>query len=196
MLSGNEVVLHLIDEFGSDAQRLKYRSGRTDVRMVGSVALIGPGPGINTGDIKIKARFRQEDFSWVLNGKSSYAIDADEASVVVVFANVDWDAAAEHKKAAPTKGILRRLVDSAHIPLRRREVGSTAFIVGITPETGLRMHESRGRILIATPEAQEADSPRFSQLTLEDVLVGSSAILLSVGSGARVAAEANRVLYQ
>ena len=136
MHSGNELVEHLLREFDSDEQKLKYLPRFADGRAVGSVALINPGPGINTGGIQIGATFRTEDFSWVLNGKSCHAIDAEEASVVVVFANVDWDDAREHKRSHLDPKEEHQAANNIHVPLGRRDVGPTAFVVGIATGAG------------------------------------------------------------
>jgi glutaryl-CoA dehydrogenase len=85
----NSLVMHPIEEFGSDAQKKKYLPKLATGEMIGCFGLTEPDAGSDPGGMKTRATAVQGGY--VLNGSKMWITNSPIADIAVVWAKLDKD---------------------------------------------------------------------------------------------------------
>lgn len=86
----NSTLGHILEKFGTDAQREKYLSGIATGALMTSSAGTEPDAGSDAGNIKTTAT--KTDTGYVLNGTKQFITFSDRADVLFVYARTDKNA--------------------------------------------------------------------------------------------------------
>jgi alkylation response protein AidB-like acyl-CoA dehydrogenase len=78
---------HVIQRFGTEAQRALYLPGLCDGTLIGGQAMTEPESGSDAFALRTTAKRRGED--WILNGSKTLVTNAPVADLLVVFASTD-----------------------------------------------------------------------------------------------------------
>jgi len=84
----SSLVMHPINTFGSEEQKLKYLPELASGRLVGCFGLTEPNHGSDPGSMETRAR-RQADGSWRLSGSKNWITNSPIADVFIIWAKDD-----------------------------------------------------------------------------------------------------------
>jgi L-prolyl-PCP dehydrogenase len=76
-----------IAKFGTEEQKRRWLPGLSDGSLIGGQAMTEPGTGSDAFGLRTTAR--RDGDRWILNGAKTFATNAPEADVLVVFASTD-----------------------------------------------------------------------------------------------------------
>lgn len=85
----SSLVMHPINEFGTEAQKEKYLPALAKGEIVGSFGLTEPNHGSDPGSMETNAT--QDGSNYILNGSKTWITNSPIADVFVVWAMCKWD---------------------------------------------------------------------------------------------------------
>lgn len=85
----SSLVMHAINEYGTDAQKERYLPRLAAADLVGSFCLTEPNAGSDIGAMESKAEFDPASKTYVLNGAKTWITNAPVADVFVIWARCD-----------------------------------------------------------------------------------------------------------
>lgn len=84
----SSLVMHPINQFGSDEQKEKYLPELCAGRLVGCFGLTEPNHGSDPGSMETRAK-KQPDGSWILSGSKNWITNSPIADVFIIWAKDD-----------------------------------------------------------------------------------------------------------
>ncbi|KAK0195715.1 glutaryl-CoA dehydrogenase [Armillaria mellea] len=85
----SSLVMHPINEFGTDAQKEKYIPRLAKGELVGAFGLTEPNHGSDPGNMETTAEEVEDGF--IINGSKTWISNAPVADVFIIWANCKWD---------------------------------------------------------------------------------------------------------